>query len=197
MNDQTPATRRSLARKGAVAAGLAGGMTALGFVAFGPGAATASPSSAPQAHPATAPAPAAAKQPAARKAVLAQKAAIAASPVPKTAEDKAFDAYFGAGYDYDDAVVLAKMWNISEPGAAKVAAGKKLEAGETLPIAPGSAPAAPADAGDSAVNAYFDAGYTYDDAVTLAQMWHLATPYDAKVAAGKKLAAGETLPIQP
>ena len=51
MTEQTPnrATRRSMARKGAVAAGLAGGMTALGFVAFGPGAATASPSAAPQA----------------------------------------------------------------------------------------------------------------------------------------------------
>jgi hypothetical protein len=47
------------------------------------------------------------------------------------------------------------------------------------------------------VAAYFNAGYNYDDAVALAKLWHLATPYDAKVAGSQRLTAGQTLPIQP
>ncbi|HVX09321.1 hypothetical protein [Humibacter sp.] len=205
MTDQTPTTpnratrRRRLARNGVVATGLAGGMTAIGFVAFGPGAATASPGRAPQAAPAPAAAPAAPSP--LTKAQAIKKAAAkkdAAAPVAApTAEDTALDAYFSAGYDYDDAVALQKMWNESDPFQTKVDAGNKLLAGEQLPIAPGSAAPAPAEAGDDAVSAYFNAGYDYDDAVQLAKMWHLATPYDAKVAGGKKLQQGETLPIEP
>ena len=46
-------------------------------------------------------------------------------------------------------------------------------------------------------DAYFNAGYDYDDAVELAKLWKKSSPYDAKVLGGKKLLAGETLPIQP
>ena len=35
------------------------------------------------------------------------------------------------------------------------------------------------------MNAFFEAGYDYDDAVKLAKMWKLADPYQAKVAGGK------------
>jgi hypothetical protein len=48
-----------------------------------------------------------------------------------------------------------------------------------------------------AVEEFFDRGYDYDDAVKLAKLWKLKSPYDAKIAAGKKLLDGETLPIRP
>ena len=45
-------------------------------------------------------------------------------------------AYFAAGYDYDDAVKLARIWKLSDPGDAKVKGGKLLLAGKKLPIKP-------------------------------------------------------------
>lgn len=50
---------------------------------------------------------------------------------------KYYNAYFNAGYDYDDAVALAKLWHSKgDIGSVKAAAGKKLLAGQTLPIKP-------------------------------------------------------------
>ena len=46
------------------------------------------------------------------------------------------DAFFAAGYDYDDAVQLAKLWKKADAYQAKVEGGKRLLAGETLPIKP-------------------------------------------------------------
>ena len=53
-------------------------------------------------------------------------------------DDGAFAAYFNAGYDYDDAVKLAKLWKMdkNDIGAVKIAAGKKLLAGKKLPFRP-------------------------------------------------------------
>jgi hypothetical protein len=85
---------------------------------------------------------------------------------------------------------------MADPSDAKVAGGKKLEAGQTLPFPP--KPANVAAAKDSAaIDKFFAAGYTYDDAVKLAKLWKLSSPSDAKIAAGKKLLAGQTLPIKP
>jgi hypothetical protein len=47
------------------------------------------------------------------------------------------------------------------------------------------------------VNAYFDAGYTYDDAIRLASLWKKADPYSAKVEAGKRILAGDAMPFKP
>jgi hypothetical protein len=118
------------------------------------------------------------------------------SSVAKAKEDAQVNAFFAAGYDYNDAVKLAALWHLPDANHAKVAAGKKLLAGEKLPIKP--TPADPgSDPSAAPVNAFFAAGYTYDDAVRLAALWHQSDPYQAKVAAGKKLLAGETLPIKP
>ncbi|MEU7901603.1 hypothetical protein [Actinoplanes sp. NPDC049118] len=114
-----------------------------------------------------------------------------------------FDAYFGAGYDYDDAVKLASVWKKPKDdiGAVKAEAGRRLLAGETLPVKPGEgAPqtgTVPPSREEVRVEAFFAAGYDYDDAVKLAKIWKSKTPYAAKVAGGKKLLAGETLPIRP
>ena len=125
------------------------------------------------------------------------------SSTPSQAElQKDWDAYFGAGYGYDDAVKLARLWhlNTKDIGLVKAEAGRRLLAGETLPIKPGpedtSVPSVDPQE-EAEVQAFFHAGYTYNDAVKLARIWKTADPYAAKVKGGKKLLAGETLPIRP
>jgi hypothetical protein len=109
-------------------------------------------------------------------------------------EQKRLDAYFEAGYDYDDAVRLAKIWKLADPFAAKVEAGKRLLADKKLPVKPSS----PEDGKEIArVNAFFNAGYDYDDAVRLARLWKKSDPYQAKIEAGKRILAGDTLPFKP
>jgi hypothetical protein len=112
------------------------------------------------------------------------------------ADAAALRAFLDAGYVWDDAVQLAGLWKLPDPAAAKVVAGKKLEAGEKLPIEPKPANVAAAKE-SAAVDKFFAAGYDYNDAVRLAQLWKLSDPYAAKVAAGEKLLAGQTLPIKP
>ncbi|MEZ0494028.1 hypothetical protein AB2L28_17465 [Kineococcus sp. TBRC 1896] len=118
------------------------------------------------------------------------------SPVAVDGSVAAVDAFYAAGYTYDDAVVLGAQWNL-DSFEAKAEAGRRLTAGQTLPVAPGSSPVADPVAGDGssdAVGAFFAAGYTYDDAVALAAVWSVE-PYEAKVAAGQRILAGETLPV--
>ena len=127
-------------------------------------------------------------------------AAPAASPSADQ-EERARNAYFAAGYDYEDAERLAKLWNIKDISAVKAEAGRRLLAGQTLPFPATPNPPvteSPADPEDEArFGAYFDAGYDYDDAVALAKLWKLASPVQAKLEAGKRLLAGQTLPIRP
>jgi hypothetical protein len=114
--------------------------------------------------------------------------------------DPSLNAFSSAGYDYDDAAELAKLWKLKTPGDAKAEGGKRLLAGETLPIKPGSAtppPAEPPTLEEKRVKAFFDAGYTASDAGKLADLWHTAGPYEAKVEGGKRLLAGKKLPIAP
>lgn len=117
---------------------------------------------------------------------------------PAGIADSALTAYFNAGYDYNDAMQLAKLWNMTDPAAVKTAAGQKLLAGQTLPIKPSGTPVSTPSAQETAdINAFFNAGYTYNDAVQLASLWKLADPYHAKITGGQKLLAGQTLPIKP
>ena len=118
----------------------------------------------------------------------------------EAALDKQYAAYFGAGYDYDDAVVLAKLWKSKDDiGAVKAEAGRRLLAGETLPIkpTPDSEGEEITPAQQKKLDAYFAAGYNYDDAVKLAKLWKKSDPYQAKIEGGKRLLAGDKLPIKP
>ncbi|WP_067503422.1 hypothetical protein [Actinoplanes sp. TFC3] len=128
-----------------------------------------------------------------------------ASPAPvstKTALDRQYDAYFAAGYGYEDARKLAKYWKISNDrvGDAKAKAGKLLLQGKDLPDVSGVKPDPESTQGfveSQRVEAFFAAGYDYDDAVELSKLWKTKSPYDAKILGGKKLLAGGELPIQP
>jgi hypothetical protein len=106
----------------------------------------------------------------------------------------AMAAYFAAGYDYQDAVALGQVWNETDINQIKAEAGQKLIAGDTLPVPPSGTPETPTDA---AVSAFFAAGYTYQDAVTLGNMWNDSNTYQVKIDAGNKLLDGQTLPIGP
>ncbi|WP_305782367.1 hypothetical protein [Symbioplanes lichenis] len=121
---------------------------------------------------------------------------LSAAEKAQAKEDAALNAFFNAGYDYDAAKKLAQIWKLDDPSDAKVAAGKKLLAGEELPVK-----ATPVEQQSEQeakqVDAFFAGGYSMDDAAELAGIWKLPTPYDAKVAGGEKLLAGQALPIDP
>jgi hypothetical protein len=117
-------------------------------------------------------------------------------PASQVKEDSAaLDAFFNAGYTWDDAVKLATLWHLSDPSDAKVMGGKKIEAHEALPFKPQAANVKAANEQKFVIK-FWDAGYDQKDAAKLAKIWHVST-YQAKVDAGKKLLAGETLPIKP
>ena len=116
-------------------------------------------------------------------------------PAIKAAQAQ-LDAFFGAGYSWDEAVLLAKKWHLSDPSDAKIMAGKKLLAHESLPVKPKPANVAAAKEQKEA-DAFFTKGYTVEDAVKLAKIWHLKDAWAAKVEGGKRILAGQTLPIQP
>jgi hypothetical protein len=136
-----------------------------------------------------------------RKGLIVNKKGLAtATPSGATTDDgstPALDAYFAAGYNYDDAVSLGKIWNESNITQIKSEAGQKLIDGDQLPVQPSSTPI-PADnpAHDQAMTAFFNAGYTYQDAVKLGNMWNVSS-YHAKIEGGKKIENGQSLPIQP
>jgi hypothetical protein len=59
-----------------------------------------------------------------------------ASATPDHGAAAARAAFFKAGYTFDDAVRLAALWRLADPAAAKIEAGKRIEAGRSLPIRP-------------------------------------------------------------
>jgi hypothetical protein len=131
------------------------------------------------------------------KAVIVPNGATVGSSSTDETESPADAAYFAAGYDYNNAVELGKIWNQTDITQIKAEAGQKLLDGQTLPVKPDNTPAPPdSPANDQAVNTFFNAGYDYNDAVKLGKIWNVSS-YHAKIEGGKKLEAGQTLPVQP
>jgi hypothetical protein len=116
-------------------------------------------------------------------------------PAIKAAQAQ-LDAFFNAGYTWTEAEKLAKIWHLADPSDAKTMAGKKLLAGQTLPVKPTPANVKAAKEAKQ-VDAFFNKGYGVEDAVKLATIWHLKSAYAAKVEGGKRILAGQTLPIRP
>jgi hypothetical protein len=133
---------------------------------------------------------------------------VTPNSTPETAQERDTAAYFDAGYDYNDAVMLSSLWHETDINQVKADAGKKLLAGQTLPVAPtaGTDPSATPTSGQpdasdalqqTQLAAYFAAGFDYDNAVTLAGLWHQTDIGQVKAEAGQKLLAGQTLPVTP
>ena len=115
---------------------------------------------------------------------------------PDPQAEKQYAAFFNAGYTWTEAEKLAKIWHLKDPSDAKLKAGKKLLAHETLPVKPKPANVAIA-LENKRVDAFFKKGYDIADAVKLQKLWHTKDAYAAKVEGGKRILAGQTLPIQP
>jgi hypothetical protein len=126
----------------------------------------------------------------------AKKGALAAGAGAPVVESPALAAYFAAGYDYDNAVTLQGLWHQTDKdiAAVKAEAGQKLLDGVTLPIQPSGTPES---ATEKAQDAYFNAGYDYNDAIRLGKLWHQSDLTQVKTEAGHKLLDGATLPISP
>ncbi|WP_430782711.1 hypothetical protein [Actinoplanes sp. G11-F43] len=118
-----------------------------------------------------------------------------AEPVDPEAQ-KQISEYFYAGYGWEEAEKLAEIWNLADPGEAKYEAGKRLLAGEELPVKVSKEQAAEGKK-SRGLDKFFEAGYDYEDAVELAGIWKLDSPYDAKVEGGVRLLDGKKLPIKP
>ena len=129
-------------------------------------------------------------------ATLPSAAPDAQDPMFTSADQKARDKYFAAGYDLDEAEELAKIWKIRNLDDVKIKAGQLLLNGKKLPVRPPASSVSDA-AAEAQAQAFFEKGYDVDDAQRLAELWKLPSAFDAKVAAGKKILAGETLPIKP
>lgn len=144
-------------------------------------------------------APAAGPSPAAKPGATEDASRPNAGPGVSDQEEKALDKYFASGYDLGEGKKLQKLWKMQDKELiqVKAIAGQKLLDGEKLPVKPGYVVPADQPVKDKQVDAFFKEGYDYDDAAQLAKLWKLPSPYDAKVAGGKKILAGETLPIKP
>ncbi|MGX6606317.1 hypothetical protein ACWKSP_29955 [Micromonosporaceae bacterium Da 78-11] len=127
----------------------------------------------------------------------AAPAVSAPAPVVSYSTAQELDAFFAAGYDLAAAEQLARIWQSpGDLGTVKAEAGRRLLAGEPLPVRPD--PTVVVSAQETRrVEAFFAAGYDYQDAVKLARLWKSADPYHAKIEGGKRLLAGRTLPIKP
>ncbi|MBF5082162.1 hypothetical protein [Quadrisphaera sp. INWT6] len=123
----------------------------------------------------------------------AEPAGTGAMPVGYTAEQ--YDAFWGAGYTAADADALAALWN-TDVTSAKARAGQALLDGTTVPVSPGDHPEGPVVDEDPLWTAFSGAGYTYDDAVALAELWSTDVT-EAKARIGRAVLDGQELPIAP
>jgi hypothetical protein len=128
------------------------------------------------------------------------------SPTPAYTEQQELNAYFAADYDYNNAEALSNIWNDGKDiEGVKAEAGLLLLEGQTLPVTPSgpdsSVPVTPSGPvvtySQKDIDAYFAAGYDYQDALALGRLWHKTDTVGVKAEAGKKLLNGETLPIAP
>lgn len=113
--------------------------------------------------------------------------------------DQLAAAFTTAGYDGDDAAVLARAWGTDLAGAAE-RAGRELVVIGALPFVDLPVAEEVYDPALSArYQAFFAAGYDFDDAVLLAVHWGLGEDgfAEAKAQAGGLLLAGEPLPDVP
>lgn len=105
------------------------------------------------------------------------------------------EAFYDAGYSYDDAVALAALWGGGSSFEAKVEAGRFLEDGTALRRSPLADRRADDGRTDAELRAlFFATGYTVDDAVVLAGRWDVDVP-EAKARAGRELKTVGVLPF--
>ena len=109
-----------------------------------------------------------------------------AMPVMADPNEAALEAFFQSDYTYCDAKLVAGLWSISVD-QAKAEIGQKIVGGY-----PENIPGLLADARRANACAWEDTGHSYEDAVTLAGVWGLKDPYDAKLKVALYYTNGES-----
>lgn len=110
-------------------------------------------------------------------------------------DPKGFDAYVNSNYSYEDAELLAQLWNIPI-AEAKQAIGHKIinNIEHLLPAKVAPDPKVdehPTTDWDSkALDAFFNSNFTYEDAERLAQLWNQPDAYAGKKLIGAKILNG-------
>ena len=102
-------------------------------------------------------------------------------------------ALWAAGYEVEEIDALAELWG-TEHIETKARIGQMLLDGEEVPVAPGSVPADMPEV--ERYEAFWDAGYTFDDLTALAELWGVEQ-FEAKERAGQAVLDGEPLPLAP
>lgn len=107
---------------------------------------------------------------------------------------KGFQAYVKSSYRYEDAELLAQLWEIPL-GEAKQVIGHKIIHGieGLLPagVEPDSKTTDPkASWDDKALDAFFNSPFSYEDAERLAQLWSQPDAYAGKKLIGAKILSG-------
>lgn len=112
-----------------------------------------------------------------------------------------------SAYGLEEIEQLSDLWQ-TDLITTKARAGQMLLDGEVPPLPTDGAPLAddeipwedipvePADPEDVALDAFWDAGYTLEDADALTRLWHV-DPTEAKVRAGQLLVDGQPVPVPP
>lgn len=105
--------------------------------------------------------------------------------LPIESRGTALSTYNVYGYGWGDAVELADYWGLDHPNDAKLKAGRNLKAGYSPPNAPRAA----------SLERFIYDGYSWADALELAEYWGFEDENDAKIKAGRMLKAGDTPPL--
>ncbi|MFT7044519.1 MAG: hypothetical protein ACI81O_001618 [Cyclobacteriaceae bacterium] len=100
-----------------------------------------------------------------------------------SAESDQVDAFFAEGYEWDDALLLAKAWGMNDPVEAKIKAGFNILQGHRQWVADFLSEARASE--ENVWNAYATSIYDWDDAELLAKYWGLADPGVAKMKMGQ------------
>ncbi|MCB1173260.1 MAG: hypothetical protein KDK39_06835 [Leptospiraceae bacterium] len=103
--------------------------------------------------------------------------------VTESLAQKQIGAYSNSKYTYDDAEILAQLWGLAAPWDAKLKMGSMILNGQSASIE--------RILESRQFRAYSDSQYSYEDAESLAQLWGLESPWDAKLKMGRLILNGK------
>jgi len=114
------------------------------------------------------------------------------SAMPSGYTREQHDALWGAGFEIEDVTALEELWG-TDTTETKARAGQMLLDGLAPPVAPGSMTT---DTTGTRLEALWAAGYVWEDALALAELWGVDVS-EAKARAAAAVHQGQALPLPP